>query len=91
MIETHTPYTLYIYSVDRIGYNIRYDKDPIGSLTDDLERLQSKMFGSSVLFERLAMRLLQRFPMPEDAVLWQDTVPPRLRTPTAKWGLGAQG
>lgn len=74
-------YTLYIYDCDRCGGEARYSemrgKNAIAEVMEKLDiirRCESKR-GASVVFERLALRLLQRFPFPQEAALWRDCDP----------------
>jgi hypothetical protein len=71
-------YTLYIYDCDRCGGEARYSemrgKNAIAEVMEKLDRIRAceQRRGPSVVFERLALRLLQRFPLPQEVALWQD-------------------
>lgn len=75
------PYTLYIYDCDRCGGEARYSemrgKNAIAEVMEKLDRIRGceQRRGASVVFERLALRLLQRFPLPQEAALWQNCAP----------------
>lgn len=75
------PYILYIYDCDRCGGEARYSemrgKNAIAEVMEDLDRIRvcEQRRGASVVFERLALRLLQRFPLPQEAALWQGCDP----------------
>lgn len=69
-------YTLYIYDCDRCGYDVRHNPDPLTSVLANLEeKLRKEQLGPSVIFERLAMRLLQSFPFPQESTLWLNLDP----------------
>lgn len=75
------PYTLYIYDCNRCGGEARYSemrgKNAIAEVMEDLDVIRAceKRRGPSVVFERLALRLVQRFPLPQEAALWRDCDP----------------
>lgn len=78
------PYTLYIYDSIRCGGYLRYsDMRGRNAIAEVMERLDeiracqnsNRKRGPSVVFERLALRLLQRFPFPQEASLWQNSDP----------------
>lgn len=69
-------YTLYIYDCDRCGYDVRHNPDPLTSVLANLEeKLRQEQLGPSAVFERLAVRLLQSFPFPQESALWLDCDP----------------
>jgi hypothetical protein len=52
-------------------------KNAIAEVMEDLDIIRAceKRRGPSVVFERLALRLLQRFPLPQEVALWQGCDP----------------